>query len=345
MAIKRTHFPDINPKSWEHPADRAALTALRKVPGLDVVLQKFIGATTERSLRLIHLASAVRVTERQFPKVHRLHLEACGIFNVANPPELFVTQTPILNAQAVGVENPFIVLNSSMIDALSEEELLSVIAHELGHCLSGHVLYKTLLALLLRFSTLMTAIPLGGISLMAIIAALREWDRKSELSADRAGLLVVQDPQVSYTLLMKMAGGSRVEQMDTNEFFLQAAEYGKGGSMADSIYKLLNLLWQSHPFPVLRLTELKTWVDDGSYGKIIGGDYIRHDAAAQRTAAEEFREARRVYAEDIASSDDPLVDLFRSVTGAAGNAGNKAKEMFEAMFKEKGNGNEESGRA
>ena len=337
MAIKRTYFPDISSKTWQHPADRAALAALKKVPGLDTILQKFVGGTTERSLRLMHLASAVRVTENQFPKVHKLHREACAIFNVEKIPEVYIAQTPILNASAVGVNNPFIVLNSSMIDALDEEELLCVLGHELGHCVSGHVLYKTLLAMLIQFSLYFVNIPLGNISLMAIIAALREWDRKSELSADRAGLLVVQNPEVSYKLLMKMAGGPRIEEMDTNEFFLQAAEYEKGGNIIDSIYKLMNLLGRSHPFAVLRLTELKTWVDNGSYGKILGGDYIHTDEAERRTAQQEFQEAKEQYKQDINSSEDPLADIALVMMGAAGAATDKAKEMFDTIFG-KGNG-------
>ncbi len=332
MAIKRTHFPDISPKSWQHPADRAALAALKRVPGLDQLLQKVVGGTTERSLRLIHLASAVRVGESQFPKVYKLHKEACHIFNVEKIPELYIAQTPFLNASAIGVNNPFIVLNSSTIDAFDEEELLCIIGHELGHCVSGHVLYKTLLAMLINFSVYFMNIPLGNISLAAIIAALREWDRKSELSADRAGLLTVQNPDVSYKLLMKMAGGHRIEQMDTNEFFLQAAEYQKGGNLIDSLYKLMNLLGRSHPFGVLRLTELKTWVDNGSYGKILGGDYMRADEAESRTFREEFSDAKEQYKQDINSSEDPLAEIVRSMMGAAGAASDKAKDMFGTIF-------------
>lgn len=332
MPIKRTHFPDISPKSWQHPADRAALAALRKVPGLDFVLQKFIGATTERSLRLMHLASAVRVSETQFARVHKLHKEACAIFNVEKMPELYVAQTPILNASAVGVNNPFIVLNSSMLDALDDEELLCVIGHELGHCVSGHVLYKTLLALLVRFSVMTITVPLGNISIMAIIAALREWDRKSELSADRAGLLAAQNPDVSYKLLMKMAGGRNVDQMDANEFFLQAAEYEKGGNLIDSVYKLMNLFSSSHPFAVMRLTELKTWVDNGSYGTILGGDYIKVDEAEQRSTRQEFTDAKNQYRDDINSSEDPLAELFKVFVNTAGTATGKAKEAFDGFF-------------
>ncbi|MGE3802639.1 MAG: M48 family metalloprotease [Candidatus Kapaibacterium sp.] len=335
MAIKRTHFPDISPKSWQHPADRAALAALKKVPGLDMLLQKVVGGTTERSLRLLHLASAVRVGETQFPKVYKLHKEACAIFNVEKMPELYIAQTPLLNASAIGVNNPFIVLNSSLIDALDEEELLCIIGHELGHCVSGHVLYKTLLAMLIQFSVYFMSIPLGSVSIAAIIAALREWDRKSELSADRAGLLAVQNPDVSYKLLMKMAGGPRIEQMDTNEFFLQAAEYQKGGNLIDSIYKLMNLLSRSHPFGVLRLTELKTWVDNGSYGEILGGNYMKVDEAEKRTVKDEFNDATEQYKQDINTSEDPLAEIARTMMGAAGAATDKAKEMFDSIF---GNG-------
>ncbi len=333
-SVKRVkiRFPEISSKSWEHPADRAALTALRRVPGLDLLLQKLVGATTERSLRLITLASSVRVGVNQFPRIHRLHLEACNILDVASPPELYVTQTPFLNARAVGVDRPFIVLNSSMVESMSDEELLSVIGHELGHCLSGHVLYKTVLAMLLRFTTLAFSIPLGGASLLAVIIALREWDRKSELSADRAALLVAQDPNVCYQLEMKLAGGSNIGEMDINEFFVQAAEYQGSGNVLDSVYKLLNLMGQTHPFPVLRLAELKGWVDSGAYQKILNGEYIRRAQEADDDVLKNFRDAANKYREDFSSNRDPLSDSLRTAAEAAESVKNRAREAFEAIF-------------
>ena len=336
--IKRTSFPSISPATWQHPADRAALAALKKVPGLDLVLSRVIGATTERSLRLLHLSSAVRVNKNQFPRVYRLHHEACAIFNVieSKMPELYIAQTPVLNASAVGVQNPFIVLNSSTLEALNDQELLAILGHEIGHCVSGHVLYKTLLSLLIRFTTIAASIPLAGLPLLGVIAALREWDRKSELSADRAGLLAVQDPEIAFNLLMKLAGGSQIDQMNTEEFFKQAAEYEGGGSLIDGVYKLLNLFGTTHPFAVIRLVELKSWVDSGSFGKIIGGDYIREEEEANRSFAEDLSAAQKKYASDISSSTDPLIGLFRTVgdaaTDAANVAGEKAKDIFDAVF-------------
>lgn len=333
-AIKRTktHLPNISPKSWEHPADRAALTALKKVPGLDTLLQKLVGVTTEKSIRLITLASAVRVSDSQFPKVKRLHHEACAIFGIEDAPELFVSQTPFLNAQAIGVDKPFIVLNSALVESLNEEELLAVIGHELGHCLSGHVLYKTLLQLILKFSVVAFSAPMAGAALLPIIIALREWDRKSELSADRAGLLVTQDPTICYSMEMKLAGGSNLSDMDINEFFVQAAEYERSGGVLDSVHKLLNLMGQSHPFPVIRLAELKTWVDSGSYNRILSGDYLRRDQDGEDDVMQNIRDAANRYKEDWNNSQDPLAETLRSAMESAESVKNRAKDAFDTFF-------------
>jgi Zn-dependent protease with chaperone function len=352
--MKRVRFPNISPRAWEHPADRAALSALQKIPGLDVVLQQTIGATQERSLRLVALASAVRVSERQFAKVHTLYREACSVLDVQKPPELFIASNPFVNARAVGVKNPFIILNSSLLETLSDEELLFVIAHELGHCLSGHVLYSTVLVMLTNVvSPLLMSIPLGNAAVMAIRIALQEWQRKSELSCDRAALLVVQNPDVSYTVQMKIAGGKHVEQMNINEFFQQAFEYESHGDLMDSMHKIINLLGESHPFPVLRLVELKKWVDSGEYARVLSGGYASGGVAAAQQGAHytergnernedvfsNIKAAAQRYKDDLAHSEDPLLETLSDVadlaTDAAKAAANKARQTFETLRKQR----------
>jgi Zn-dependent protease with chaperone function len=103
-------------------------------------------------------------------------------------PDVFVTNNPFFNAGVYGVRSPFIVLNSSILKALSDDELYCVVAHEMGHIMSGHSLYKTLLWILLNVAT--TALPIPRLLVRALLMALKEWDRKSELSADRAASCV-----------------------------------------------------------------------------------------------------------------------------------------------------------
>ncbi len=319
-------FKGIHPTAWEHPADRVALNALKKVPGLSTLIKVVFGSTTEKSLRLFTIASAVRVNKKQFPKVHKMYLEVCKTFDVKEAPELFVTQSPILNAGAIGMNNPFITLNSSMLDMLNDNELRAVLGHELGHILSGHVLYKTLLAILLQLSVFAFNIPLSGMALFGIIAALKEWDRKSELSADRAGLIACQDPEVSVHLLMKMAGGGKIKEMDLGEFIKQAEEYKNAKSLTDNIYKVINAISQTHPFPITRTSELLEWVQNGDYEAIINGSYPQEEKAF----TEDMKEATNVYQKKFEDTLNPIFDDMKKNTE---NISQQFKSFFEGFYK------------
>ncbi len=327
---EKTRFIGIDPKSWEHPADRAALIALKQLPGFDEAVKLLIGLTTEKSLRLLSMASAVKVTQRQFPRVKRLTEDACYFLDWPEKPEVFVSQSPLLNAGAAGVEKPFITVNSSLVQALDDKELLAVIAHELAHIMSGHVLYKTVLWLLVNLTVVPQGVPLSGIALGGIIAALREWDRKSELSADRASLLAVQDVNTVFSLLMKMAGGTEGELV-LEEFLVQAAEYEEGGTVLDSVHKLLNILGKSHPFPVIRLKELKVWKDSGSYDEIMGGTYRRR--REQSDLKEELEEAVKAYRDELSRTKDPLGETINKLGNLAQKAGKAAGQQAEEVLK------------
>lgn len=51
-AKARRILTDIAPHSWEHPADKAALQALRRIPVFDQILRKIFGFVPERFFRL-----------------------------------------------------------------------------------------------------------------------------------------------------------------------------------------------------------------------------------------------------------------------------------------------------
>jgi Zn-dependent protease with chaperone function len=343
----RLTFKDISSRTWEHPADRAALSALQSLPGVDILLQKLLGVTTEKSLYLQTLSSAVRVTESQFGKINMLMNEVCSVLDVKERPELFVSFEPYLNASAVGVEKPFVVLNSSLIDTFNDDEMRAALAHSVAHCLSGHTLYMTLLVVLTRLTQgIIASVPLGNLALQGIIVALGEWERKTVLSADRAALLVAQDPDVVYRMLMKLSGGRHIEQMNINEFFLQAYQYEVGNSVLDSVHKLWNLAQATHPFPVLRLVELKKWVDSGEYDKILRGGFSPERPYAQapntytkrtdgdENVGEHFRKASQTYRADWQASSDPLYQTFADVLGFANDtaktAASKAQEAYDS---------------
>src|SRR4030095_8685464 len=133
-------FSSLDKNQYIHPADSRALAALRAIPGIDSALKKLLAVTGESAIRVIFTASAVKVTPQQCPDLHAKLQIACTTLGV-DMPELFVQQSPIVNAFTGGVERPVIVLHSSLIERLTDEEVLAVVAHEVGHIHAAHVLY------------------------------------------------------------------------------------------------------------------------------------------------------------------------------------------------------------
>lgn len=319
----------IDPRSWEHPADGAALSALRGVRGLDEVTRFVFGNTSEESIRLIHIASSVRVTQNQFPRVHQMLERTVDVFDWPYRPEVFVTQSPFFNAGAYGVDKPFIVLNSSVVARLDDSELACVLAHEMGHIMSGHAVYKTLLWMLLNLSSKL--VPAGELIVMPIIAALREWDRKSELSADRAGLLATQLEDPNYAVLMKMAGGDDPSQLNMNDFFAQAQEYENRKGLLDGVHKLLNTIGESHPFPVIRLQELKSWAVSGQYQAILDGNYLKRGFHKEDPAAE-LKQGFEFYKGEFGKLDDPVSKTVRAVGDGLTKLGDDIGDALKGLF-------------
>ena len=164
--------------------------------------------------------------------------------------------------------------------------------------------------------------PIGYLGLRAIIWGLEEWFRKSELSCDRAGLLAGQDIDASRRVLMKLAGGAQLSELNPDAFREQAHEYDTVPDLRDSILKLLQLQGQTHPFAVVRFAELDHWATHGEYDRILGGDYPRRDSDGGASVGEEVRNAARAYQDSWNRSQDPLIGIFRGVAeGAASAAG------------------------
>jgi hypothetical protein len=190
--------------------------------------------------------------------------------------------------------------------------------HELGHVLSGHALYHTMLVLLVQLAT--SGLPLLGLAITPIVLALKEWSRKSELSADRAGLLAVQRPDAAMGTMMRLAGGGSPAEMDLGEFLLQAEQYRGAENVMDMVLKVMSTLGADHPALVLRAALLRDWIEEGAYDRILRGEYPRRG------------EAGPGWQQDV-------VGGFRHYTGGigdaaerAGEAARKARERFNRGF-------------
>lgn len=324
----RRRFPDISSRAYEHPADRSALVALRKLSGFDTIFKALSGLLPERSLRLLFLSDSVRVSDEQFAHLHAMLRDACYILDLEKVPSMYVTQDPQPNAMCIGMDEPIIVVTTGLLELLDEEEMRAVVGHEVGHALSGHAVYRTILLFLTSLALRVAWIPLGNLAILAVVTALREWFRKSELSADRAGLLVGQDLQASMRGLMKIAGGNHLHEMNIDAFLKQADEYEAAGDLRDSVLKILNVLPRSHPFTTVRAAELRTWAGSRDYQRLMDGHYPRRTEDKDTSVYDSFKDSASHYAESVKTSKDPLMGLIRDLSNGAGDFGGKLRDRF-----------------
>lgn len=276
----RIALTNIAAEAYRHPLDRQASAALRRVPGFEMAVSRISKHSFEHLLYVESCASSIKVTERQCGDIHALLAEACRVLDVPQPA-LFLSQTPIANAFALGREKPTIVLQTGLVELLTEEELLSVIAHELGHIHCGHSTYRLMLVLLSMLARFGGGPPgMGEMFSLSLQAALLEWSRKAEFSADRAALLVTQNPETVFSALFKLTGGSPkiFAQMDRGEYLKQAEEYDRpDDSRLDKVFKTLLAVSQTHPIPVLRAREALRWGESDEYRTILAGNYLRRE--------------------------------------------------------------------
>jgi Zn-dependent protease with chaperone function len=264
--------------AFAHPLDRSASQALRKLKGFDRVVAKLLEWQGEQAAYVELNACGIRVTKRQLPGLHALLVDACRVLDMT-VPELFVKPGGF-NAYTAGHNNPYIVLTTDLVDGLSDAELTVVIAHELGHIKCSHVLYKSMVSILTDVGTSSVATSkkpavLLGLRLVLpyIERGLTQWNQRSELSADRAAMLVVQDEETCLRMMLKLAGAPirLVDQLDTAEFLEQAAHLANLTAESSVANRTRQSMVDSstHPLTVERARQLHAWIQDGGFAAVL----------------------------------------------------------------------------
>jgi Zn-dependent protease with chaperone function len=251
-----------------------------------------------------------------------LEREVFHVLDLDDVPDLYLTQFPLANALTFGSGRPVIVVNSELVKLLEAEGLRVVLAHEAAHVLSDHVLYQTALVILMSLTARLPI--LAGLPLLAIRTALLEWSRAAELSCDRAAALVTRDPIAVCRVLMTVAGGAAVDELNLDAFMKQGLDYDEQGSGFERLTRLLMHLNITHPMPVRRTHQLLSWVRSGEYDRIKDGDYIRRGqepplrdetAAAQEHYAGRVRDAFKDVGDSLSDVGEQLGEWLAKQQG------------------------------
>lgn len=282
-STRRKTFPDLSAEAFLAETDRKALAALQKVPLLPLVIKKFHESGLDRWIYCWNMAMSVRCGPKQYGTLHRITKECSDILDMPMP-ELYLTNNPFPNAHSGGVDRPYIVLRSGIVDTLDDEQLYHLIGHELGHIKAGHVLYQEVAWVLIPILEMIGRRTLGAgdVAQVALTAAFFEWSRQAEVTADRAGLLCSQDFSTSASANLMLTGGpNRLSHEASESQFLDQARTYQDMNLLDSIGKMMVFMFygmrSTHPMPVHRVQQLERWYEGGDYGRILSGKYPKSD--------------------------------------------------------------------
>ena len=283
-------YTGISSAAFRHPLDIQAEQALRSLPGFDLIARKFVEFVYERPQLVYLMGNSIQVGPRQYSSIYQIFRECVRDLDISSEPTLFIAQDAQVNSYALGQDNPYIVVNTGLLELLNESELRTVLAHELGHIKCGHTILIQMAMWAMNAASVLGELTfgLGNFVSQALIYAFFEWRRKAELSADRAALLVMDDLNPVMSSMMKLSGGSNkyAHECSLQEFIQQSEKYqALDDDGLNQVYKFLIYngsqgMMLSHPFPVERLHYLRSWAVSEEYQEIKRGNYQRSPVGA-----------------------------------------------------------------
>ena len=266
-------------KLYLHDSDKAAMAALKAIPGFSQVMKAFMKIWSEQQLRLINMSTNLRLNEKQMAKYYNMLPPICTKLGI-DVPELFVELDVHPNAYTYGDTKPFIVITSGLFETLPDELIPTVLAHECGHIACHHTLYTTMGRAILNGASAFVS-GLGNIALYPIQLAFAYWMRCSEFSADRAAIICDGSAEKSTEVMMRFAGYDKDIMADANveAFMEQALEY-KNLVDNNAWNKTLEfILFQNydHPLNAIRAYEGREWEKNERYKNIL--EYVSSESS------------------------------------------------------------------
>lgn len=279
MSATAALLADIDPDSFAHPHDLKASQALREVPFLDKLLEHISRLRVEQQWRAHHMKSSIRLGPRQLPTLWRLVNEVAERFDMP-VPHAYVSAEGGTNAFAFGLHEHSVLLTTGLVDLMDDRELKAILGHELGHILCRHMLYRRV-GMALANGAVVTSIladlmPFKALQ-VPLEALFRTWSRAAEYTADRAALLVLDDPEALVSCLSKLAGVPRrfLGEFDAHAFADQAVEHQAESSLWTRIVTFDMGVFRTHPEPTQRALAAIEWYGSDQHRDICAGRYAR----------------------------------------------------------------------
>ncbi|MBI3650073.1 MAG: M48 family metalloprotease [Acidobacteria bacterium] len=240
--------------------DGAAMSKLRSMSALNSVAKSISDKVGRRWIETTF--NAIRLSDRQLPDVYAQAVRAARLLGMSYMPDVYVSGDRMWDALIFGSDtNAFLVLGTALITNFRGDDLLFILAREMGHCRAGHALWKTVIRFLVGEMAPHRGIMAGGLVSAvgkvlnpgqliesAMELPLLAWARQAEITADRAGLLAVGDEAIARRVLLAWSLKSSMlcQQINIEEWLQQEAD-------DDNMTQLSEMLSSTTPYITRRL--------------------------------------------------------------------------------------------
>jgi len=245
-----------------YPEDKEALDNLKETEPFSSIINLVVDFVQQPMMKAKLLAGGTWVNQRNNSRIHDLAKACAKVLALDYLPEICILESPKMNAFTIGRrDKPIIVLFSTLVEHSSDGELAAVLGHEMGHVKNEHQPYHTLAYLISRGITM-----LGSLSILSlpIDLMLRSWYRYSEITADRASLIVTGNSNLVGRVQVKLALGIRdlPEDVSIGEVLEEQRK------LEDTAVSQFTQLWTLHPFTAKRIQQLEEFAKTKEYAKI-----------------------------------------------------------------------------
>lgn len=241
-------------RSYCHPVDEKIIKVLDN-PAINAVFRTVSDFGADSTFGQM-LASGVAINHDNYPEEDSIIRHCSERLGIRRPYAIISNQLPGINAMTVGSDDePYLVLSSLLVKVLSRKQLEFVIGHECGHIAMGHVVYHSAVATAGNLSQL---IPIIGPAVYKMISLpLNAWERRSEITADRAGLICCEDLETAQrTLLQLESAFQNAENLDINTYIENSKHYLKKGTI-----RKLGEYTANHPLIAKRMDALRLFAN------------------------------------------------------------------------------------
>lgn len=249
----------VDASAFAWAADAKAMSTLRSLTPLNAAAKAVSEKVGRRWIETTF--NGVLLSERQMPHIFSQAVRAARILGMSHMPSVYLSGERAWDCLTFGTDrDSFVVVGSALAGNFQGVDMLFLLAREMGHCKSGHALWKTVIRFFLGEQGPAKGFMAGGIfaalSPSALISGAIEmpllaWARQAEITADRAGLLTVGNEEVARRVLLSWSLKSSFIYKQINiEAWLEQQSIDD-----DSYIKLSELTTTSTPYigPRLKL--------------------------------------------------------------------------------------------